>query len=195
LDYCSDAVTITFEGQVENGGSGCSGDPLVIWRDYRATDTCGNYDDVFQIITVVDDMPPEFISGPADLVVDCPTKVPAKDVSSLSAVDGCDGEVTPTFAGDSDNGGTGKQGDPKIITRIYRATDACGNSADYIQTITFEETSSESTDGSDQGTETSETDGGESEDSGEGEESGGSEDSGESEDSGGSGGCDGGNCP
>jgi hypothetical protein len=102
--------------------------------------------------------------------------------------------VTPTFAGDSDNGGTGKLGDPKIITRIYRATDACGNSADYIQMITVEGTCEE-TDTSDHGTDTPETDEGGSEENGGGEESGGSEHGGGSEESGESGGCSGGNCP
>src|SRR5690606_30454557 len=60
----------------------------------------------------------------------CIEDLPAADVTLLSAIDNC-GEVTIVHLGDEV---TGDDCDV-VITRTYRATDECGNFADYVQTI------------------------------------------------------------
>ncbi|HEY8240347.1 MAG TPA: hypothetical protein VIH35_02825, partial [Kiritimatiellia bacterium] len=56
----------------------------------------------------------------------------------VSASDNC-GAPTVTFVSAVTNGGTGCAGSPRILTRTYRATDACGNFAECAQTITVED--------------------------------------------------------
>lgn len=48
--------------------------------------------------------------------------------------------VTVAFQGATDNGGTGSEADPLIITYTYRATDAAGNFTDVTQTVTAVDT-------------------------------------------------------
>lgn len=50
-DNCP-GVTVAHEGDTDNGGSGCAGDPLVITRTYSATDQSGNQATCDQVITV-----------------------------------------------------------------------------------------------------------------------------------------------
>ncbi len=132
-DNCDEPVTITFV-DTDNGGTGCPDNPLKISRTYTATDACGNSADCIQLIDVIDNTPPQ-ITCPADIQVQCPFEVPNADINSVTATDNCDGPVTITFV-DTDNGGTGCPNDPMIITRTYEATDACGNLAKCVQTIT-----------------------------------------------------------
>lgn len=135
VDDCLGAVIITHEGDTNNGGAGCPGDPLVISRTYRATDECGNYLDQVQTITVVDSMGPMIDTFPSDMGFECEEDVPASDTGLVSATDNCPGMVTITHLGDAASG-SGCLADPLVITRTYRATDACGNVTDQDQTFT-----------------------------------------------------------
>lgn len=132
-DQCSD-VTVTHEGDVASG-SGCPGDPLVIMRTYRATDECGNFTECTQVISIMDNVPPDMITCPADIVViGCGvTDAPAPDISLVMATDNCS---TPVISFIQDTPvGTVCPGDTLVITRLYRATDACGNTTDCMQLI------------------------------------------------------------
>ena len=126
-DNCGTA-TVTHVGDSRNGDC-----PLVITRTYRATDDCGNTADCTQTITVDDTTPPQ-ITCPGDVTVQCADDIPAPDISSVTATDNC-GTATVTHVGDSRNGDC-----PLVVTRTYRATDSCGNTADCTQTITVDDT-------------------------------------------------------
>ncbi|MBU0639406.1 MAG: hypothetical protein KKB50_11125 [Planctomycetes bacterium] len=139
-DNCDDDLTYTHEGDTDNGGAGCVGDPLVITRTYRATDDCGNYADCQQTFTVVDDTAPTGITCPPDADYQCAADIPAADPTLVTAVDNCDDDLTYTWEGDTDNGGAGCQTDPLIITRTYRAWDDCENYAECTQTFTVIDT-------------------------------------------------------
>ena len=132
-DGCSN-VTITHEGDVSSG-MGCGGDPLVIMRTYRATDQCGNFSECVQMISIIDNVAPTMVTCPADIVLTgCDiSAAPTPDPSLITATDNC---VTPvySFVGDTPVG-TVCPGDTIVITRIYRATDACGNFTDCTQLI------------------------------------------------------------
>ena len=108
--------------------------PKVITRTYRATDGCNNSTTCTQTITVNDTTPPS-ITCPASVTVQCDADVPAADTSSVTASDNCAGTPTKSFEGDSPSGTC-----PKVITRTYKATDVCGNSATCTQTITVSDT-------------------------------------------------------
>ena len=68
-------------------------------------------------------------------LVQCPDDVPLPDPSLVTASDACT-DVTVEFVSDVSDGMTC----PEIITRTYRASDECGNSADCVQFITIDDT-------------------------------------------------------
>ena len=136
-DNCSGSVTVTHDGDSNNGGTGCSASPYIVTRTYRLTDACGNTTDLTQTITVIDDVAPtgDALSDITD--IKCLADVPAADTSLvMNEADNCGGSVTVSHEGDSNNGGAGCMASPYIVTRIYRLTDACGNFTDLMHTIT-----------------------------------------------------------
>ncbi len=128
-DNCG-VVTVTFGGDVISNRV-CD-NRYTITRTYRATDACGNFATCTQIITVNDNTPPT-ITCPATVTVQCASAVPAPAPSTVTASDNC-GAVTVTWAGDAVSDST--CANKFKITRTYKATDACGNSATCTQTIT-----------------------------------------------------------
>jgi hypothetical protein len=67
-------------------------------------------------------------------------EVPAPDTSLVIAQDNGDWFPDVAHVGDSSNGGAGSGSDPLVITRTFRATDYCGNSADASVTINVADT-------------------------------------------------------
>ena len=131
-DNCPGAVTVTFVGDV-NSNQTCT-NRLTITRTYRATDVCGNTATCTQIITVNDQTPPS-LTCPANLIVQCANQVPAPNTTSVIGLsDNCGGIVTVTHVGDVISNQT--CANRFTITRTYRATDVCGNSATCTHTIT-----------------------------------------------------------
>src|SRR5205823_5857222 len=103
----------------------------------RATDLCGNSATCSQSITVNDTNPPS-ITCPTNLTLNCASQVPAPNTNSVTTSDSCGGPVTVTWQGDaiSSSNCPGQY----VISRTYRATDLCGNSATCAQTITINDT-------------------------------------------------------
>jgi hypothetical protein len=97
--------------------------PLVLTRTYTATDGCGNTSSCQQVVTFTDTTPP-VINCPPDTTLDCAATLPPAMPSPCTATDDCH-DVTITFLGESSTGYC-----PRIVTRTYRATDECGNTAD-----------------------------------------------------------------
>jgi hypothetical protein len=122
-DNCTSSEDITFAVVDELISSSCGS---VILRIYSASDACGNTTNSVQEISLIDDVAPVFISVPAAAEIIC------GDDSGLFdavAVDGCS-EVTITeervSLGDCGNS----------FTRIFTATDGCGNSITAQQEVT-----------------------------------------------------------
>ena len=115
--------------------------PEVITRTYRIADNCGNTVDYVQTITIDDDTDPSFDANPGNLTAQCTAPAVYADYAAFvaaggSASDNC-GIDTSSFAhvGDaSDNNSC-----PEVITRTYRIADNCGNTVDYVQTITIDD--------------------------------------------------------
>ncbi|MBL9120515.1 MAG: hypothetical protein JNL80_11445 [Phycisphaerae bacterium] len=134
-DACG-PITITHQGDAGNGGAGCAASPLVVTRTYRATDGSGNFAEETQIFLVIDVTAPSFVGFPANQSLGCPGDVPPANPGALTATDGCGGGVAITHVGDVSNGGNGCPESPLVVTRTYRATDACGNATTQAQVFT-----------------------------------------------------------
>ncbi|MEO5906194.1 MAG: hypothetical protein ABIQ11_05675, partial [Saprospiraceae bacterium] len=130
-DNCDDAPTVTFVGDVTTNQT-CA-DRYTLTRTYRATDACGNSATCSQIITVFDNTAP-IITCPANVTVECASLVPAPNTGAVITSDNCGGSATVTFVGDVTTNQT--CADRYTLTRTYRATDVCGNSATCSQIIT-----------------------------------------------------------
>ncbi len=139
-DNCGGTVTVTVN-DTNNGGSGCNGDAYIVTRTYTLTD-CGGLttDLVPQTITVEDTTAPTGTT-PTDITgLECIADVPAADILAVTdEADNCGGTVTVTV-NDTNNGGSGCNGDAYIVTRTYTLTDCGSLTTDLVQTITVEDT-------------------------------------------------------
>ncbi len=105
---------------------------LHLSRVFTATDDCGNSTSATQTITIIDTTAP-VLTIPSDYTAECSDDHPMDDAS---ATDNC-GEVTidvvdTTIAGACEGDYT--------ISRLFTATDDCGNSSSATQTITIIDT-------------------------------------------------------
>jgi gliding motility-associated-like protein len=128
-DNCDGAGNVI--GSDVSDGLSC---PETITRTWTYTDACGNTSSTSQTITVIDTQVPLFAPTPADITINCSSGLLAGNV--LTWTDNCDGTgaVLPTdgpLVGGT-CGGT--------ITRTWTYTDACGNNATVVQTITVNDT-------------------------------------------------------
>jgi hypothetical protein len=125
-------VTLVYSDSVSNSCGGTK----VITRLWTATDECGNLTNKAQVITLVDTHPPT-ITAPASLVLECPASTATNNTGVPITQDGCS-SLTVSYSDAVTNlcGGT------KVITRTWTATDACGNAASAIQTITLRDITS-----------------------------------------------------
>jgi hypothetical protein len=124
-DGCS-AASVTFTDATTPGT--CANN-YTITRTFKATDACGNTATATQAITVVDNTPPTLsgVGGPS--TINCPA---TPTFSSPTASDGC-GTASVTF---TDATTPGTCANNYTITRTFKATDACGNTATATQAIT-----------------------------------------------------------
>ncbi len=108
---------------------------FIATRIWQVSDSSANTTYCTQVVTYVDFIPPTITACPTNVTVPCLAAVPAPDISSVTATnqfDPCDTN-TPVVVHFSDvtNGVN-----PIVITRTYRAYDACTNFAQCVQTIT-----------------------------------------------------------
>ena len=130
-DDCPAAPVVTFSDVINNGN--CTNN-YTITRTWNATDGTNDMTTCSQTITVRDITPPS-LTCPPPVTVSCVEQVPAPNISSVTNVtDNCTGVVTVTFVSDVITNQTCTN--RYTITRTYRATDVCGNSATCSQIIT-----------------------------------------------------------
>lgn len=134
MDACSGPAFVSYNGQTQTFPAiGCPAD-VVYTRTWTATDMCGNTTLCSQTISFNPDVtPPTFLSCQSNLILNCGDPLPL--TTGISFMDGCSGPGTTPPAMVNDNGA------PCISNRVviytWTATDACGNTAQCTQTITF----------------------------------------------------------
>ena len=128
-DACGSAF-VSYSDVVSNS---CGG-TRVITRTWTATDSCSNRTNAVQIITVRDTRPPS-LNVPASVVLECPADTGTNNTGAATAADAC-GTVTIAYSDSVSNA----CGITKVITRLWTATDVCGNATNRLQTITVRDT-------------------------------------------------------
>ena len=123
-DNCDGDITVSPSEEFTPGS--CPNNFTVV-RTWTFVDACGNNTSVSQTITVNDTTAPELEDGPADENYACLSEIPAPPI--LNATDNC-GVVNVQFSETIFDGAC-----PIIIERTWIATDACGNTDSYTQTI------------------------------------------------------------
>ena len=130
-DNCDTDVDIVF---TENISNQICEDSYTITRTWTASDNCGNATVETQVITVEDTTNPVLSGVPADVVAEC-DNVPA--IAQPTASDNCDTDVDIAFFQIISDGNCA---DNYTITRIWTATDNCGNETTGTQVITVQDT-------------------------------------------------------
>jgi hypothetical protein len=129
--FCGTALQI--DSVNHSADPGCSGQVL---RGYFLQDGCGNQGSVFQMFMLNDTTGPVF-SGVMDTMIQCETDLPSEQMTaaSISAFDSCAMmpiSFTVSTTADPNNSVCGG-----FFTRVYLATDQCGNVSSATQTITY----------------------------------------------------------
>ncbi len=126
-DACDTNVIVEYLGEtrVDGQNPACS---YSLVRTWKATDSCNNAVTNSQTILVRDTTAP-VLTVPANLTVEC-SAVPA--VGNASATDICDANPVVTYLGATTNA----SGCGSVITRTWKAADACGNAVTNSQVIT-----------------------------------------------------------
>src|SRR5262249_36546615 len=123
-DDCDPSPTLTF---VDSSSGTC---PVVHVRTWTARDACGNTSTASQTINVADTKAPVFSTVPGPSTIECPA---APSFATPTATDACDPAPTVTY---TDVTALGSCPQATSMTRIWTATDACGNTSTCSQTIT-----------------------------------------------------------
>ncbi|MEN9609787.1 MAG: hypothetical protein RLZZ628_601, partial [Bacteroidota bacterium] len=131
-DNCDNSVSITYN-QTRTDGTGNCADSYTLTRTWVATDNCGNSSTGVQIIKVEDKTAPVLAGIPSNVTVEC-NNLPT--VVEPTATDNCDNSVSITY---NQTRTEGFCPDSYTLTRIWVATDNCGNSSTGVQVIKVED--------------------------------------------------------
>ena len=127
-DDCDQNPTITYSDQEE-----VNGEVHTIIRTWIATDACGNSSQAQQRITYRLDQTPPTLTVPQDVDLGCNPQDTSPDTTGWAqASDNCDPNPQITYSDE-----VSVQGCRVTITRTWVAKDACGNSSQGQQTITY----------------------------------------------------------
>jgi hypothetical protein len=130
-DNCDTSVTITYS---QPRAVGYCPDSYTLTRRWTATDNCNNSTTGTQVITVRDTTPPVLSGVPASVTVECDS-VPPPAVPT--AVDNCDSSVDIAYSQTRTDGDCPYN---YTLTRIWTATDNCGNLTVQAQVVTVQDT-------------------------------------------------------
>jgi hypothetical protein len=125
-DACGVPTVTQSDGPV--GSEGCSRSQT---RTFTARDACGNTATASRTVTWKSDLTPPVIACPNTLNLGCNPIIPPP--SGATASDNCDGVIIPGAT----DGPVQSNGCNRTMNRIWRATDACGNSASCAQMINW----------------------------------------------------------
>ncbi|MEL7425919.1 MAG: proprotein convertase P-domain-containing protein, partial [Bacteroidota bacterium] len=131
-DNCDPEVPVSFN---ETRTDGPCPQTYILTRVWSAMDDCGNPVSHTQIVNVEDTTAPTFNEAlPADMTVECDA-VPMEE--TLTASDNCDSDVPVSF---NETRTDGPCPHTYTLTRVWSATDDCGNPVSHTQVVTVEDT-------------------------------------------------------
>jgi len=145
IDNCDTLPNVSFVDLVIGGDCVGGGALDTIVRTWTVMDACGNASDSMQRIIVIDTTAPVITGLVTDITIQCNGDTVALPVigTDITATDNCGNIPIIQFLGEANTQGT----DPDdcdfynfTIIRTWRATDACGNAADFIQNIMIVDT-------------------------------------------------------
>ncbi len=125
IDGCDVEVIVTYAEEALMLNTPCS---QILKRTWIAKDDCGNSTTISHNIYLIDNQAPIFSTVPPSITVDCDS-IPA--ATTIAVTDNCIAKPT-VIVKDYEVVDSCQ----KTITRLWTATDACGNSAFASQTIT-----------------------------------------------------------
>ena len=125
-DRCTGNITVEGNNSIELGE--CEAN-YIIKRTWTFKDTCNNISSVTQIINVEDNTAPVIASLPEPSTISCPN---TPVFAQATATDECGSNVSLTFKEIKTEGSCAGF---YSITRIWTATDMCGNSSEASQII------------------------------------------------------------
>ncbi len=123
------------ETSTKTTGEGCTDYSYTITRTWMAMDSCGNATTRTQVITVVDDSPPTFITPPDTSVVCGAASLPASTGEPADLMDNCSPQVTFSYTDLIDTLSCPQE---QLIRRVWSAVDECENmtvDTQYISVI------------------------------------------------------------
>ena len=128
-DACgTPTVSAPVDGAV--GSNGCTRTQTRTWT---ARDACGNTSTASRTVSWTSDITaPVFVTTPASADIACNDPIPT--AATPTATDAC-GTPSVTMTGSTDNATDCGTGFGRVVTRTWRAQDACGNTSTYTQTI------------------------------------------------------------
>ncbi|WP_321996537.1 gliding motility-associated C-terminal domain-containing protein [Draconibacterium orientale] len=128
-DNCDSDVPVVFE---ETRTDGNSENSYTLTRTWTATDDCGNETSFTQTVTVSDNTAPTFNETlpTAEVTAECDD---VAEAVVLTAADNCDSDVPVEFTETRTDGNCANS---YTLTRVWTATDDCGNETSFTQTVT-----------------------------------------------------------
>ena len=136
-DNCNSNLPIIFSETKSNIQNECNSN-YTLTRTWTTRDCSGNTVSHFQIITVRDTTAPTG-TAPANVAnLQSIFSIPVGSTEDIKdAADNCSESVNISIS-DSNNGGSGCEGNAYILTRTYTLTDCAGNKTELVQTFTIE---------------------------------------------------------
>ena len=128
-DNCDEDIAVSFSDSIVDG---LCPQAYTIIRTFTATDDCGNVATQVQTIHILDETAPSFEEQEMSFTYECNSDIP---VVTPTAQDNC-GEVSLSYM-DSEMEGNSCL---TVFSRIWTATDECGNSSEFSQTISIVDT-------------------------------------------------------
>jgi len=134
IDGCSDSLMVEeiLTSEQSQDETLCDYYNYNLTRRWIATDACGNTVDTFQLITVVDTLPPTF-DADNNLALDCDTDL--NEIESMIAVTDACSTVTLEFS-DKEIFSSACQNQ---FERLWLGTDVCGNVDSFSQIIQIQD--------------------------------------------------------
>ena len=129
-DNCTATADLKLEETSVRKDGACA-DGYQITRTWTTVDACGNSASAKQVITVKDELRPVLANIPPSVTLSCEQPIPG---TLPTASDNCDKDVEVKFV-DTKTAGACTSG--QTITRVFTATDNCGNTATASQVITI----------------------------------------------------------